>query len=214
MKKKHIIFDFDGTIFNSNRVIVDSWQAVFRHYTGHEGDVKEIEHTFGETIRFTVQKFFPEADVDEAVKIYRAYQQAHYEGMVGLFDGTREMMDQMRDAGHTLSVVTSRTKSTTLQYLKELEIQDYFDVLITCDDTDRHKPDPKPLLMALDALGAEPEEAIMLGDTKFDIGCCNNAGVDSILVGWSHDIDENELESLGYQPTYRVNTPEEVLDLI
>lgn len=214
MKKKHIIFDFDGTIFNSNRVIVDSWQEVFRHYTGREGDVKEIYHTFGETIRFTVQKFFPEADVDEAVRIYRAYQQAHYEGLVGLFDGTREMMDQMRDAGHTLSVVTSRTKSTTLQYLEELGIQDYFDVLITCDDTDRHKPDPKPLLMALDALHAKPEEAIMLGDTKFDIGCCNNAGVDSILVGWSHDIDEKELKSLGYRPTYRVNTPEEVLDLI
>lgn len=214
MKKKHIIFDFDGTIFNSNRVIVDSWQAVFRHYTGHEGDEKEIYHTFGETIRYTVQKFFPEADVDEAVKIYRAYQDAHYEGLVGLFDGTREMMDKMREGGHTLSVVTSRTKSTTLHYLAELGIQEYFDVLVTCDDTDRHKPDPEPLRMALRALSAEPEEAIMLGDTKFDIGCCNNAGVDSILVGWSHDIDEQELEALGYRPTYRVKTPAEVLDLI
>lgn len=145
MKKKHIIFDFDGTIFDSNRVIVASWQEVFRHYTGKEGRVEDIYHTFGETIRYTVKKFFPQANVDEAVQIYRNYQQAHYDGMVGLFDGTREMMDRMVEGGHTLSVVTSRTKVTTLNYMKELGIRDYFDVLITCDDTDKHKPDPTPL---------------------------------------------------------------------
>ena len=83
--------------------------------------------------------------------------------------------------------------------MKELGIRDYFDVLITCDDTDKHKPDPTPLRMALEELSAKPEDAIMLGDTKFDIGCCNNAGVDSILVGWSHDIDENELKELGFR---------------
>ena len=118
MKKKHIIFDFDGTIFDSNRVIVASWQEVFRHYTGKEGRVEDIYHTFGETIRYTVKKFFPQANVDEAVQIYRNYQQAHYDGMVGLFDGTREMMDRMVEGGHTLSVVTSRTKVTTLNYMK------------------------------------------------------------------------------------------------
>ena len=100
MKKKHIIFDFDGTIFDSNRVIVASWQEVFRHYTGKEGRVEDIYHTFGETIRYTVKKFFPQANVDEAVQIYRNYQQAHYDGMVGLFDGTREMMDRMVEGGH------------------------------------------------------------------------------------------------------------------
>lgn len=214
MKKKHIIFDFDGTIFDSNRVIVASWQEVFRHYTGKEGRAEDIYHTFGETIRYTVKKFFPQANVDEAVQIYRNYQQAHYDGMVELFDGTREMMDRMVEGGHTLSVVTSRTKVTTLDYMKELGIRDYFDVLITCDDTDKHKPDPTPLRMALEELSAKPEDAIMLGDTKFDIGCCNNAGVDSILVGWSHDIDEKELKELGFRPTYRVETPADVLKLI
>lgn len=191
-----------------------SWQEVFRHYTGKEGRVEDIYHTFGETIRYTVKKFFPQANVDEAVQIYRNYQQAHYDGMVGLFDGTREMMDRMVEGGHTLSVVTSRTKVTTLNYMKELGIRNYFDVLITCDDTDKHKPDPTPLRMALEELSAKPEDAIMLGDTKFDIGCCNNAGVDSILVGWSHDIDENELKELGFRPTYRVETPADVLKLI
>ena len=131
MKKKHIIFDFDGTIFDSKRVIVASWQEVFRHYTGKEGRVEDIYHTFGETIRYTVKKFFPQANVDEAVQIYRNYQQAHYDGMVGLFDGTREMMDRMVEGGHTLSVVTSRTKVTTLNYMKELGIRDYFDVLLS-----------------------------------------------------------------------------------
>ena len=199
MKKKHIIFDFDGTIFDSNRVIVASWQEVFRHYTGKEGRVEDIYHTFGETIRYTVKKFFPQANVDEAVQIYRNYQQAHYDGMVGLFDGTREMMDRMVEGGHTLSVVTSRTKVTTLNYMKELGIRDYFDVLITCDARTSISRIPPHCAWRWRSFPRNRRTPSCWGDTKFDIGCCNNAGVDSILVGWSHDIDENELKELGFR---------------
>lgn len=214
MKKKHVVFDFDGTIFNSNGIVAESWQAVFRHYTGKEGDITRIYHSFGETIRYTAGKFFPDQDVDEAVRIYRAYQDAHCQGRIGLFDGVQEMMDQLREDGHTLSVVTSRTKVTTTAYLQSLGLDHYFDALVTCDDTTAHKPDPTPLRMALQELDAKPADAIMLGDTKFDIGCCNNAGVDSILVQWSHDIDEEELQTLGYVPTYRAETPADILKLV
>ncbi len=214
MKKKHVVFDFDGTIFNSNHIVSDSWQAVFRHYTGKDGNLSDIYKSFGETLRYTAGRFFPEHDVDDTIRIYRAYQDAHYQGRIGLFNGVQEMMDQLRAEGHTLSVVTSRTKATTLNYLRCLELDHYFDALITCDDTKAHKPDPKPLQIALDELGAKPEEAIMLGDTKFDIGCCSNAGVDSILIEWSHEIDEEELQRLGFIPTYRAKTPADVLKLV
>ncbi len=214
MKKKHIVFDFDGTIFNSNQVILESWQEVYRYYTGKEADEAVIYRTFGETLRYSLSKAFPQANPDEAVQIYREFQEAHYKEMTGLFDGVREMMDQLRSTGHTLSIATSRVKATTLEYLEMLGLSNYFDALVTCDDTDKHKPDPTPLLMVLDKLRARREDSIMLGDTKFDIGCCNNAGVDSILVGWSHEVDEAEMQAMGFSPTYRVKTPAEVLLLV
>ena len=66
----------------------------------------------------------------------------------------------------------------------------------------------------LEKCGAKPEEAIMIGDTKYDIGCANNAGVDSVLVGWSHYVDEEAMAADGFMPTHRIDTPEELLGLI
>ena len=62
--------------------------------------------------------------------------------------------------------------------------------------------------------GASTEEAIIRGETKYDIGCANNAGVDSVLVGWSHYVDEESMAADGFVPTYRIKRPEELLDLI
>jgi len=214
LRKKYIIFDFDGTLFDSNGIILDSWQAVFRHYTGAPGDEREIYRSFGETIRYTSHRFFPNEDVDETVALYRKYQEENYAGKIGLFDGIPELLDQLKDSGRSLSIVTSRTRKTSLEYIDSLDIRKYFDVLVTCDDTDAHKPDPKPLLIALDELGADKSESIMLGDTKFDIGCGNNAGVECALVGWSHDIDEAEMKSLGFRPDYRLQKPVDLLPLI
>jgi pyrophosphatase PpaX len=213
VKKKHIIFDFDGTLLDTNRVIIDSWQAVFRHYEGRERDEAEIVRTFGETVDFSMRNFFPHGNIEEAKHIYRSYQAEHAGKTVRLFDGTRELLDELRKRGHTLSIVTSRLEHTTHGYLKDFAIADYFDVVITCNDTDAHKPDPRPLLMALEKLGAAKDEAIMLGDTRFDIGCCANAGVDSVLVEWSHAIDEKDLVE-GCMPTYRIAKPMDLLELV
>ena len=68
--------------------------------------------------------------------------------------------------------------------------------------------------LMLEKLGASPEEAVMLGDTKFDIGCANNAGVDSILVGWSHYVDEESMAADGFEPTWRLSEPALLLELV
>lgn len=213
MKKKYIVFDFDGTLLDTNQVIIDSWQTVFRHYEGKERDEADILKTFGETIDDSMRSFFPDEDVEAAKQLYRSYQRDHACESVKLFAGMRELLDELKGKGHIFSIVTSRLRRTTGEYLEDLGIRDFFDVVITCNDTDAHKPDPLPLLIALDKLGADKDEAIMLGDTRFDIGCCCNAGVDSVLVEWSHAIDEEEIRN-GYKPTYRISRPEELLALV
>lgn len=214
MKKKFVIFDFDGTVLDSNQLIIDSWQSLFMHYTGEKGDEVAIVKTFGEILRDSVKFFFPDEDPDEGVELYRQWQVAHLEGGLRMFDGMMELFEELKARGHVLAIVTSRKKETTHQYVDELGIRKYFDVIITCDDIAAHKPDPAPLLYALNEMGASLDDAIMLGDTKFDIGCCRNAGVDSILVSWSHAVDMDELETLGCMPTYIIDTPEDIYNLI
>ena len=214
MKKPYIIFDFDGTIANTNDVILASWQATYEHYLGHSLPVREIEATFGETLRHTIGEKIPDAPYEEVRDYYRAYQEAHCDGMVYVFDGVKELFDELRDRGYRIGVATSRTAYSFSNYVKDLGIDKCFDVVVTMEDVKEHKPHPESVNLVLEKFGASPEEAIMLGDTKYDIGCANNAGVDSVLVGWSHYVDEESMAADGFVPTYRIKRPEELLDLI
>ena len=224
MGKKYIIFDFDGTLVNTNDIIVASWQATFEHYLGRRKPVKEIEATFGETLKHTIEVKLPGTPVDEVINYYRAYQDSHKdEGIVYVFDGIRELVDELMARGYKIGVATSRTTYSFNNYMKKLGMENTVDEVVTMDDVTRHKPDPETLEVCLAKLAGCPADAIpedvrkatvMIGDTKFDIGCANNADVDSVLVGWSHYVDEEDMAESGYAPTYRIGRPEELLELI
>lgn len=210
--KKYIVFDFDGTILDTDQLIIDSWQAVFRRFRGKEADEELILSTFGETVVNTVKDLFADEKLEDVIEEYRGYQYAHSAGAYKLYPGIKELLDELIERGYSLSIVTSRLANTSMQYLEEMGIKDKFDVIITANDVTEHKPEPGPLLAALEKLGAEREEAIMLGDTRFDIGCCENAGVDSILVGWGRR--EGKIPLGGLEPTYRIYKPEELFEII
>ena len=212
--KKYIIWDFDGTIANTNDIIIDSWQATFEHYLGHRLPVRDIEATFGETLVHTIERLIPHAPYEEVRDYYRAYQNAHCEGRVYVFDGVRELMEELRSRGCKIGVATSRTANSLMKYLAELGMDVYIDGIVSMEDVAKHKPDPESVLKVLEKFGASPEEAIMIGDTKYDIGCANNAGVDSVLVGWSHYVDEDSMAADGFAPTYRIGSPGKILEII
>ncbi len=219
--KKYVIFDFDGTLACTNDVIVASWQATFDHYLGFRPDRRMIEATFGETLKYTIETNFPNNTVEEVREYYRAYQNAHCEGMVYAFEGVRELIDELHERGCLIGIATSRTTSSLRQYMKELDLETGIDAIVAAEDVTKHKPDPEAVLVTLERLVAPEKvsekarhEAIMIGDTKFDIGCAMNAGVDSVLVGWSHYIDEEDMRADGIEPTHRINTPAELLDLV
>lgn len=212
--KKYIIFDFDGTIANTNDIIIESWQATFRKYLGHELPVRDIEATFGETLRHTISYLIPDEEIEEVVDHYRKYQEENNKGKVYVFPGVRELMDELRASGCKIGIATSRTRNSLTKYMKELGIEDCVDEIISVEDVTKHKPDPESVTALLDKFGGLPNEAIMIGDTKFDIGCAQNAGVDSVLVGWSHYVDEESMAADGYEPTYRITEPAKLMDLI
>ncbi len=210
--KKYIVFDFDGTLLDTDQLIIDSWQAVFRRFRGKEADEDLILSTFGETVANTVKELFADKNLEDVLAVYRSYQMEHSEGAYKLYPGIIEILDELIERGYSLSIVTSRLGNTAMQYLDEMGINDKFDVIITANDVTEHKPEPGPLLAALEKLGAKRDEAIMLGDTRFDIGCCQNAGVDSILVGWGRRCGKAPLG--GLEPTYRIYKPEELFEII
>ena len=223
MKKKYIIFDFDGTLCNTNDIIVDSWQATAEHFFGQRFDRHLLELAFGETLVNMTNTFFPGLPRDEVIDYYRNHQEANQKGKVYVFEGVRELMDILRSRGYKIGVATSRTAYSFWNYMKQFGIDTDVDEVVTIDDVKKHKPDKESITAVLEKLTGYPkdelpasvlEESIMIGDTKFDAGCANNAGVDSVLVRWSHDIDEEDLASTGFVPTYWIDKPEDLLELI
>ena len=216
MKKKDtILFDFDGTIMDTNDVILKSWQYTFRSLEDREADEDELKKTFGEPLDITISRFFPEVPVEESIEIYRSYQRDHFRELITLFPGMKELLAVLKEKGYKTGLVTSRLYNTTVQGLEKYGLKEYFDEIVTPEDTDRHKPDPEPVLIALEKLGSKPENAVMLGDTLFDIKCARNAKVESVLVAWSFAPQGETKESLGDDaPDYIIGRPEELLEIL
>lgn len=211
-KLKAVLFDFDGTLMNTNELIIQSWQHVFKTIRGHEADRALIKSTFGEILRDTMLKFFPGEDPDEMVAIYREYQNNINEDPILMFPGMEELVEELRSLGIRMGIVTSRLWSSSSQGKYQFDVAHMFDALVSAADTDVHKPDPEPCLICLDKLGVSPEEAIFIGDTKFDIECARNAGVKSVLVGWSLQDGEKLREE--YAPDYYAEDVAELREII
>ena len=155
--KKYILFDFDGTVVNTNDVVIASWQEVFRKYLGHELPVSEVIKTMGETLWVTLDRLLPGVDQDEAVAVYRAYQNAHCDEMVVMCDGVMELLEALKSRGYKMAIATSRTRKSYDGYAERFGINEYFDAVVTMEDVTHHKPHPETCTAALKKLVAAPE---------------------------------------------------------
>ncbi len=210
-----VLFDFDGTVMNTNDVILQSWQHTFRTLRGREEDPEVLLKTFGEPLETTMKKFFPEIPVEESIKVYRSFHYDNFGDLISVFPGMDDLIAEVKRRGYRLGLVTSRLYNTTMQGLEKYGLKEYFDVIVTANDTTKHKPDPEPVNITLEKLGAKPENSIMLGDTLFDLLCAKNAGIRSVLVSWSLALSGKTKEDLGdAAPDYILEKPEDLLEII
>ncbi|MDR0876179.1 MAG: HAD-IA family hydrolase [Clostridiales Family XIII bacterium] len=200
------LFDFDGTIMDTNGLIIESWKHTVRALTGREITLDEIRGTLGEVIAYSMARIMPEIDPAVAVATYREYQSDRYLKGIRLFDGVAETLAALRGlhglpgqsgrtgqpgrtgqqgSGVKTGLVTSRLANSTYKALDHFGIRQYFDVILTVEDCTKFKPDPEPILLALERLGAAPERTIYLGDTVHDILASKAAGVFTVLADWS-----------------------------
>lgn len=180
-----LIFDFDGTLMDTNNVIIQSWQQVYRKYTGHDGDMEYILSTFGEPLEESLMNAFPNVPVDESVNTYRTWHRENYWNMIDLFPGIPEMLKEAKFRGYKMGIATSRVAQTLYLGLEKYNLTDFFDDIVTVEEVTKHKPDPETIFKVLEKLNTPPENAAMIGDSRLDMICAHNAGIKPILVGWS-----------------------------
>ena len=213
MKYTSILFDFDGTLANTNGLVIGSWKHAFRVLKGIEQSEEEIKKTFGEPLAVSMEKFFPDVPVEEAIATYRSYQKDVFENLIEPFDGMVDLIKGLKAKGYKVAVTTSRMGGSTMAGLRKFGLADIFDAIVTSDDTTKHKPDPEPVLITLEKLGVKPEEALMIGDSMFDIKCAHNAGVKAVLVGWAEAVSEEDMNGPD-RPDFYIESAEELFDLV
>jgi pyrophosphatase PpaX len=198
-----VLFDFDGTVVDSAAIILASFRHATRTVLGDEiPDVRLLALTGGAGLHEQMAAIAPER-VEELVRCYREHNEPlHAE--LECCPGMDDVLERLRAEGRRLGIVTAKRRETVELAFARLPLRDHFEVVVTSDDTVRHKPAPEPILFALDRLGADPAEAAYVGDSPFDVAAARAAGVRAIAVTWGgmHDVDDaDEI----------VSTPEELL---
>lgn len=205
---KAVLFDFDGTLLNTNDLIFASYSYAFKTVMGRDITDDEIHSLYGKPLYSSLAVYGEYQD--DLYRVYRQFNTENHDKLVKFFDKASEGVIKLKERGYKLAVVTSKRLDTLKRGIHLLGLDDCFDVLITPDDTDKHKPDPTPVLTACERLGVGAEESIMVGDSIFDLQCGRSAGTKLAAVKYSTTFDA----LLEYKPEYVVDTLEELANMI
>lgn len=179
-----ILFDLDGTLVNTNELIIASFTHTLEQYFPGKFGRKEIIDFIGEPLEESFRKVDPER-VDELTAVYRKHNVETHDRLVREFEGVYETVEALKNQGFHIGVVTTKFRNTVNEGLKLARLDPFFQTVVTLDDVEKAKPDPEPIRLALRLLEAEPERTIMVGDSIFDIQAGKNAGTFTAGVAWS-----------------------------
>lgn len=190
-----IFFDLDGTLANTIPLIVASYQHAFREVTGEEIDDARARAWIGRPLLGALLEEDPERghDLD---RTYREWNLANTERLIERYPGVPEMLTTLIDAGFDVHVVTSKRTDTARLALAGVGIDHLIDVLGALEHTNKHKPDPEPLLDAAGKLGVDPASAVYVGDATVDILAARAAGMGAVAVTWGAG-ERSALEATG-----------------
>ena len=179
-----LLFDFDGTLLDTNELIIQTFLAVLdEHFPGQYGR-EEVLHFIGPSLEQTFMTIDPER-VEELTKQYRSYNKTMHDELVEEYDGVTETLRLLKARGLKMAIVSTKRSETIRHGLELMGVSEVFDVIVSLDEVKNPKPDPEPVLLALEQLGAAKEEALMIGDNSHDIEGGQNAGVRTAGVAWS-----------------------------
>ncbi len=183
-KKPAIIFDLDGTLIDSEKIIVACFDEVLHKYKPELVLTEEDKISFlGPTLQESFKKYAPEFDTETLVEEYRALnREKHKNGELKAINHVPELLKELSNEGYPIAIASSKKNSVVEMGLKAVGIDQYFDVIIGQDQVENTKPNPECIIKAYKALGYSMSNTIYVGDSGTDIQAAKNAGVYSIAI--------------------------------
>lgn len=186
MSKRYdlIVFDWDGTVMDSTAVIAGSIQAACRDLQLTVPSDEAARHVIGLGLQQALRHAVPDAPEEMYEPLVARYRH-HFlaqDGAIPLFDGARETIAELHDAGYFLGVATGKNRNGLDRALTSTGMKQYFHATRTAEQT-RSKPDPTMLFELMDELGVMAERTLMIGDTTHDLLLAQNAKVAAVALG-------------------------------
>ena len=217
MIKKLVLFDYDGTIVDSAKMIVKGAIEAFRMCGLPDPDPNKVRENIGKPLATALDTYAPEGYEVNPEMISNAYRKWYAEqGRLGLqdeplFPGMFKLINDLKiNKEFHIGVATNKSRIALNNGLKKHNLINIFDITLTMDEA-KAKPDPDMAIQAMSMLNIEKKSTIIVGDTINDIGLGVNAGINSIGVAWGY----NSIEMLRNEGAdFIINNSEELFHTI
>lgn len=205
-----VIFDMDGTVLDSDPMIVASMNALYDKYRGgRRTPVEEIYYFSGPPIRETLKKEFPDLDINFIFDEFHKESYSRYKSHTKAYPHSKEVLLKLKKEGFILAVVTNKLHSLTEYALSCIGLDNIFTYIIGSDDVTFTKPHEEGMLKVIDHFHETKNHTIYIGDNASDYLTSVNAGIDCCLVNWGpRKLPEN------ISPKYKINSYLELEDIL
>lgn len=204
-----VLWDLDGTILNTTRLILGSYRFAFERILGLEIEDEEALRNFGRPLA-EVMREFSEDRCEELIDAYREFNHAEHDAAIVPYAGILDALANIKRRGLLQALVTSKTEWLAKKGLEIFELDGYFTTIVGLESTDKHKPKPEPVLKALERLDIPAERAIFVGDSIVDSLCAYGAGVRFAHARWGPIHDGNS----DLRADWKIDDPRDILYLL
>ena len=205
-----LLFDLDGTLINTNELIIASFLHTLNHYYPNQYTREDVYEFIGPSLLETFSGLDLER-AEEMIEHYREHNHKHHDLLVQEYEGVYETIQALKERNYKVGIVTTKMRKAVERGLIKGRLASFFDVVVTLDDVNKPKPDPEPIELALKLIGSTAEETIMVGDNSHDILGGKNAGTKTAGVAWALR-GRDYLEQFG--PDYMLDNMRDLLAIV
>ncbi len=205
---KLVIFDLDGTLIDSMDLVVETFR-ITAEALGIPIDLSKVRKSIGlpgrQILARAVLKPISEKETDEFLR-RRSELHNRLIAKIRLFPDTISTLEKLREKGYLIAIASSNKRKRLERILSVKNLDQYVSVTVSYEDVDKPKPHPDMVLKAVELAGVKTQEAIMVGDTVYDVEAAKRAGVISVLIAREH--------KQSFKEDFRVSSLEDILDIL
>lgn len=176
------IFDIDGTLTSTNQLIFDSFNLIAKKYLNKTFTDDEIISMFGPPENDILKRLCGENYESARKDYFTYYSKNHWKAE--LYSGIKEILEHLKSKNYPIGIFTGKGRDASLITLKKLGVDHYFDLIVTGDDVENHKPSPEGILKFINHFKLNPDRVLMIGDSVSDVIASKGAGIKIASVLW------------------------------